>query len=165
MLRLTLALPLLLTLALPQAPTQTTPAIELAPTPGCCNTFLHEPLLAYDVAGSTLVGPTYLHLVVYDDGHALIAATTDTQDPGRAAVALLSRVEVQALRAALVARGAFTQCDDTAQTADLPLRTVTVLGGTTNALAHTFSYTAPNASQAAIEQRIQSLIALHFPGF
>lgn len=141
------------------------PAGQLDPVPGCCNTFLHEPMLVYDVAGSTLSGPTYLHLAVYDDGHALISATTDTGDPGRAATAVLARTEVQALRTALAAQGAWTQCDDTAQVSDVPLRTVTVLEGTTRAVARTFSYSVPNPSQAAIEQRIATLIATKFPGF
>ncbi|MBI5364195.1 MAG: hypothetical protein HZA53_13535 [Planctomycetes bacterium] len=141
------------------------PAAPLDPVAGCCNVFLHEPLLVYDVAGSTLAGPTYRHLVVYDDGHAFMAATTDAADPGAAAVAVLSRIEVQALKAALAVQGAWTQCDDSVFASDVPLKTVTVLNGTTNALARSFSYGIPNASQAVIEQRIATLIATKFPGF
>ncbi|MBK7875979.1 MAG: hypothetical protein IPJ77_09535 [Planctomycetes bacterium] len=169
MLRFVLALPLVLPFVIAAPSMQSTApagsATQLTPIPGCCNTFLHEPLLVYDVAGSTIAGPTYAHLVVYDDGHAFIAATTAASDPGRAATSVLSRSEVQALKNALVAQGAYAQCDDTQLMSDVPLTTVTVLNGTTNGVARSFSYQQPNASQAGIELRIRDLIAQHFPGY
>lgn len=165
MLRFALVPVLLAPFLVQSAPTQLPPSAPLEPTQTCCNSILHEPFLVYDVAGSTLAGPVFRHLVVYDDGHAMLAAAADATHPGGVATAQLTRAEVQALRNALVIQGAWSHCDDDAQVSDVPVKTVTVLQGTTNAIAHSYSYRIATAGLAGVEQRIEMLIALKFPGF
>ncbi|MCE9592585.1 MAG: hypothetical protein K8S98_00190 [Planctomycetes bacterium] len=143
----------------PQAHTQ------LAPAP-CAQVWKHEPVLTYDVAGSTLIGPLYLHLAVYNDGHAIVSRTSTDPDPGAAQTSSLSAAEVQQLRADLIAAGADSLCDDTLQANDAPLSTITYFRGTTNGTTHTFSYWAGfGGSYAAVEQVVTNLIATKFPNF
>lgn len=143
---------------------------SLAPAPqaaGCANDLLNEPVVTYDIAGATFGGPFYLHLAVYNSGHAILSGTSYEPDPGRAQVAALTPAEVAQLRQDLVAAGVYTACDDTSLApSDTPLTTVTMFRGTTNAAAHTFSYwSGSDAPYDGVDQRLRALIAAKFPNF
>lgn len=165
MLKLVLALPLVtsLFLVVPQA----LPSRAAAPAPAttCADTIPIHPVLIHDIAGSTLIGPIYRHLVVYSNGHASLSATTYEPDPGRAQTGILTQAEIAQLRASLEAAGAFEACDNDMQVSDIPLTTVSVFRGATNALAHTYSFMTPDARQSAVEALVQQLIASKFPNF
>lgn len=140
----------------------------IAPAPvGCVNSLVHEPVVVYDIAGSTLLGPFFEHLTVYNDGHAIISATTYDPDPGQCQTAVLTPAEVVQLRQDLNAAGALTLCDDSGLIpSDLPLTTITMFRGTTNAAAHTFSYWGGfDPTYGPVDQVIRDLIAAKFPGF
>lgn len=134
-------------------------------TAGCENVWPHELVLVHDVAGSTLIGPYFQHLAVYNDGHAILSRTTYSPDPGAAATAFLTAHEIAELRADLVAAGVGTLCDEPSLVSDVPLTTVTYFRGTTTAGARTFSYMGAWMEHAAVEQVVQDLIAEKFPGF
>ena len=141
---------------------QASPA-QLAAT--CPNAWPHEPVLVYDVAGSTLAGPFYRHLAVYSSGHAILSESIGFGDPGRVGLAQLTQAEVAQLRSTLAAAGAATACDDPSQVSDVPLNTITLLRGGTDSLAHTSSYLISGPAHAQSQQIIDTLITTHFPGF
>lgn len=165
MLKLLLAFPLVASLFLVTPQSQPARAAEPAPAPACADTIPMHPVLVHDVAGSTLIGPIYRHLVVYSNGHAHLSATTYEPDPGRAQTGILTLAEVAQLRADLASAGAFTSCDNDLPVSDVPVTTVSVFRGATNALAHTYSFLAPDAQQAAVEAVVQQLVATKFPNF
>lgn len=133
----------------------------------CANALVHEPVVVYDISGSTLLGPFFEHLAVYNDGYAILSATTYAPDPGQCQTSSLTAAEVTQLRQDLVAAGALTLCDDTGLVpSDLPLTTVTMFRGTTNAAAHTFSYLGgSDPVYDPVDQVLRNLITAKFPGF
>jgi hypothetical protein len=132
----------------------------------CPNVWKHEPVATYDIAGSTLIGPIYQHLAIYNDGHMIISRTTFDPDPGAAQTSFLTPAEIQQLRADLIAANVETLCDDPFQASDSPLTTVTYFRGATNASAHSFSYWSGfGGSYAAVDQVFLDLIAAKFPNF
>lgn len=136
-----------------------------APAPALClNPLVHEPVLVYDMAGGTLLGPIYRHLAVYDDGHAIASRTTDSSDPGAAATNFLTAAEVAQLRDDLKTAGAGVLCDDPSSVSDVPLQTISFFRGTTDASVHTFSYWLGAAPYDGVDNVITALYAAKFPG-
>jgi hypothetical protein len=142
---------------------QSVPSAHLAPA--CPNQWLHDPVLVYDVVDATVPVTAFEHLVVYSDGHALLSATTDASDPGRAATVTLSGAEVAQLRLDLQAAGAFEACDDPAGAGYFPLSTITVFRGAVNPAAHTFSYAAPTQGSDPTHRVVQQFLLTYFAGF
>src|SRR5262245_60340690 len=66
--------------------------------PACSTALVHEPVVIYDIAGSTLLGPFFQHLAVYNDGHAILSATTSDPDPGKCQTSFLTNAELVQLR-------------------------------------------------------------------
>lgn len=165
MFRLDFALPVLTSLVL-LAPQQiSNRQVSSAPAAACPDTLPIHPVLTHDIAGSTLIGPIYRHLVVYSSGHVSLSETTYDPDPGRAQTAVLTQAELAQLRASLVAAGAFRLCDDDSTVSDVPLTTVTVFRAANDTQAHSYSYSLPNPQQAAVEDLVNQLIASKFPNF
>jgi hypothetical protein len=165
MFRLEFALPFLASIVL-LAPAQVANRIAL-PGPGlaCPDPIPVHPVLIHDIAGSTLIGPLYRHLIVYSNGHASLSATTYEPDPGRAQTGILTPAETAQLAADLQAAGAFRLCDDDSVISDMPLTTVTVFRGGPDALAHTYSYLQASSQQQGVEDLVNQLIATKFPNF
>ncbi len=101
---------------------------------------MREPVLNFDVTGSTLLGAFHTRLTVYNDG--LVTGSTcggfNGENSGGTTVATLG--EVNQLQADLIAAGGLVLPDQNIQVSDVPLTTVSVFKGTTNARCHTFSY-------------------------
>lgn len=134
------------------------------PAPACPDRFAIAPVLIYDVSGTTLWGPQYFHLVVYSDGHALVARRGSTPDSGESATALLEPFEVDQLRADLEAANAFALCDQPMNVHDVPLRTVSVFRGGTDAQSRTFSYFLPSGPIANVQWVVDRVLTTEFPG-
>ena len=130
-----------------------------APTP-CPNKIGFEPVVTYEVSGTTFAGPLYQHLTVYNNGHALFARKTTFTDPVVEAVQV-TPADVAQLRDDLAATGAFGLCDLPPQGADIPLTTITVFSGGTDARSHTFSFFFSAGGQAAAKQVIEAFITTH----
>ncbi|MDF1800085.1 MAG: hypothetical protein P1V81_12980 [Planctomycetota bacterium] len=129
-----------------------------------------EPVLIHDVVGGTLTGAVHTHLTVYNNGFMTVAKFHDVVFPAPGtdkdvATASLSPAEVQQLQADLRASGAFGLPDQEATGADIPLTTMTVFRGATDAKAHTFSYLMGTSPYAAAQDVVDQLMADHFPGF
>lgn len=137
----------------------------------CPNSIRHEPLLVFERAGGTLLGPMYRNLTVYSDGRASLAKNDtvflDARVGQEVAVATisLSPADVAAFWALLVDAGAFSLCDMNAQVMDVPLNTVTIFDGRTDADAHTYSYWIAIDEYAGVGALISNFIATHFPDF
>lgn len=165
MFRFDFALPVLTSLVL-LAPQQLPNSSAAArPAAVCPDSLPNHPVLTHDIAGSTLIGPIYRHLVVYSSGLVSLSATTYDPDPGRAQTAVLTPQEVAQLRASLVAAGAFRLCDDDSTVSDVPLTTVTVFRAANDTQAHSYSYSLPTPQQAVVEDLVNQLIASKFPNF
>ena len=128
-----------------------------------------EPILIHDVVGGTLTGTVHTHLTIYNNGFATVAKLHDSVLTGSVekdvATAALTPAEVQQLRLDLRASSASTLPDQPAWGADVPLSTMTVLRGGTDALAHTFSYQFASGAYDAPAAVVQGLMEQHFPGF
>jgi hypothetical protein len=126
----------------------------------CVNVQRREPIVMWDVTGDTLAG-TLVHgrLVVYNDGVTSVSSGNgDVRTEG------VAPAVVQGLRRALVQAGATTLCDQ-AYVTDMPLTTLTMFEGNTDAQAHTFSYWVAENAYAGVQAEIDHFLATHFPGF
>jgi hypothetical protein len=136
-----------------------------APQSSCPNTWFHEPLVVYDITGATFAGPLDLHLVVHGNGIAKLSSSTHGAGPGKARTEYLAPADARNLAIQLAALGGMTLCDEPNLVVDVPLKTLTLLRGTTDAPAHTFSWYDTVGPYQAIEQAMNDFIAKHFPGF
>ena len=129
-----------------------------------------EPVLLYDITGSTLTGSVHLQLTVYNNGVAAASRLNHVvfPSPGVDAdvdVVYIAPQEVNMLRRDLAAAGAFTNVDQSIFVSDVPTTTVTVFRGATDAKAHTYSYMLASGSTADVQAVIQDFLKLHFPGY
>lgn len=153
-----------------QAPTQrvshTSPRAAAGdPVSHCPDRLPVSPLLVYDVSGTTLFGPAYTHVAVYDDGHVMAAQLGADPSTGQMAIALLTPEELQQMRSDLELWGAFGLCDEPASVSDVPVTTVSVFRGGTESTAHTFSYLVAGGAHGGVQQIVDQLLASKFPGF
>jgi hypothetical protein len=132
-----------------------------ADTGSCANFQRREPIVMWDVTGYTLAGAlVHGRLVVYNDG-----VTSVSSGNGDVRIEAVAPAAAQALRGDLIQAGATTLCDQKQVTADMPLTTLTMFVGSTEAQAHTFSYWVANNGYAAVQAAIDGFLATHFPGF
>jgi hypothetical protein len=136
-----------------------------APQSSCPNVWFHEPLVVYDITGATFAGPFDRHLVVHGNGIAKLSSSTHGSGPGKARTEYLAPADARALAIQLAAMGGMTLCDEPTLVVDSPLKTLTLLRGTTDAPAHTFSWYDTVGPYLAIEQAMNDFITKHFPGF
>ena len=153
---------LALPLALVTLPAHTTPPTAAGP---CTDLWVHHPLVVYDVTGFTLGGPVDLSLVVYDDGTAKLSSASAAPGQGKSSLVVLSQQEVLAFAQSLLQAGSFQTCDQPLVAADVPLKTLSVFRGATDAKAHTFSWWIDVGPHATFEQLAGDFIATNFPGF
>ena len=121
----------------------------------------HEPVLVFDVSGSTLTGPLHISYRVYNDGYIAGSECGGPFGVNSAGTAGASEAEVLALQKALIDAGGMSLPDQNLSVADIPLTTVTVFRGDTNARAHTFSYWTNDAEYAALGQVISDFMTAH----
>jgi hypothetical protein len=142
------------------------PPAALAQAP-CFNVLPQEPVLVYDVTGFTFAGMlVHKHLAVYTNGVASISeAGTSSGPSSKADVAFVGPDKVRKLVADLTGANAFALCDQNVGAADIPLTTVTVARGATDAVAHTFSYWFAGAPYDKVEAVIDAFIKKTFPNF
>jgi hypothetical protein len=95
---------------------------------GCQNKIMHEPVVSYDVTGSTFAGPFHEHFTVFNNGFASLSRLTNFSGAD-AQTANISAADVAQLRTDLAATGAYSLCDITASVSDIPLTTITVFRG------------------------------------
>lgn len=139
-------------------------ASSAAPQGPCVNTIRHEPVLVYEVSGFGFGGLIDRMLTVYADG-SLKLSSAELSGPGKAALAAASPAEVKTLTQTLSLAGSFTACDDQSTGFDVPLKTLTVFRGGTDALTHTVSWWFQNPPYDGLEQPLDAFIAQHFPNF
>lgn len=131
--------------------------------PPCDNLYAHEPVLLYEVSGPTLCCTIDLQLTVFGDG-AVRIASADAAD-GRARMQYVSPLQVQGLLADLASFGAGTACDVPSFFSDVPLSTLTLMRGTTEGRARTWSWLGDDGHGNAIQARIDGFVQQTFPGF
>lgn len=135
-----------------------------APTP-CPNTITHEPLVLYDVGGSTLAGPIDIGLTVYNDGTARISATGQFGLPSQALTAYVGPAAATQLLLDLSTLGAGQLCDHYTNVVDLPVSTLTLFRNGTDPRNHTFSWLESDGAYGPVQNRLQDFIHATFPGF
>lgn len=125
-----------------------------------------EPVLNYDVSGSTLTGPFHSRITVYNNGFITSSNcggfVSFAGSNNGAGTAMATPAQVSKLRKQLIDAGGLTLPDQNISVADLPLTTVTVFQGATNAKAHTFSFWAGfGAGYSQIQQVILDFAGEH----
>ena len=128
----------------------------------CTNLWANEPVLVYNVQGSTLVELVHTNMVVYNSGSVMLTSTSSAPTEGAPQTCFsVDPMVAQQLLYDLAAAGAFTACDGIAAVSDVPLTTVTVFSGTTDARAHTFSFfdNLSDPTHGDVQDIIQEFIA------
>ena len=144
------------------------PAAPAAPAPQAGAPIVFEPVVMFDVTGTTFAGTVHEHMTVYNNGFVTISKRNDnpfgnlqidvqTADVGAAAASQLL--------GNLISAGVTTLPDQAVGAADLPLSTLTVLQGKQQALSRTFSYWAATNQYAAVSSVINGFKTSTFPGF
>lgn len=130
------------------------------------NAFDHEPVLIYEVSGSTIAGPTYLLLTVYSDGDATLVQQDAPNVPEELCQATLRADQLRQLQQNIRRFGLVRLGDQrSSQVPDVPLTTVTVFqaqGNSGRSTANTFSYYVPQNRYSQVEDAIRSFIATAF---
>lgn len=114
-----------------------------------------EPVLIFDVSGSTLAGPVHSNLSVYNNGRVSLAEFSANGERRNLSTQIAGS-DARALARALEVAGGSQLEDQVQQALDVPLTTVTVFDGETDALAHTFSYWIPSGDYGAIQELVDS---------
>jgi len=130
----------------------------------CGNSVKQEPVLNFDVTGATFAGAFHSRVTVYNNGLGTRSKLQPVFGTEEVETVFLSPATVAQLQSDLIAAGAFKLCDLLQSTADIPLTTVTVFQGTTDARAHTYSYFFPVKGHAVVDQIIGDFIDAHFGG-
>ncbi len=139
-------------------------SFRATPQAPCANVFAHEPLVIYEVNGFTFGGFLDQFLIVYSDGSARLSRGTLDGTGTSTRLAHVGQDEAINLARNLVLLGARDRCDDPSIISDLPLSTLTVIGATTDARSHTYSWYHPEDPAAqAIQLRLQEFLATWFP--
>lgn len=124
-----------------------------------------EPLVDYDVSGSTFTGPVHQHLTVYSNGLVSVSSMSLTHVYADSASVSAKRAET--FNDELLAAGALELDDRWAEVADSPVTTVTVFNGSGENAAHNvFSFNSVGAPQnyQAVVDLVESFIDEVFAG-
>lgn len=163
--RFALALVLSVPIALFVAPPVATSSAAGPPA----NVWIHEPLVIWDVTGSTIGGFVHQHMAVYSDGFVTyFSQGGDTQSAqGGSTFNVDPQVAVGLLRD-LANVGALSLADQPFHMSETPLKTVTVFrpsqAGFSNSIANTFSYwSSVDSPYQAAESVIGDFITTHLP--
>lgn len=140
------------------------PAVVQAP-PACPNIVTHEPLVLYDITGSSFAGPIDIALTVYNDGTARISSSNQLGLPSQAETVMVGAVDAHQLLLDLSALGAGHLCDSFQGIPDVPVSTLTVFRDAVDSRNHTFSWVLAQGAYAPVEQRLQDFIHSTFPNF
>jgi hypothetical protein len=127
----------------------------------CPNVLSNEPVVMFEVSGATLVGEVHRQLTVYGNGRATLSEKIGSGF-SRVATTMTSVEDVNDLRLRLAANGAFMACDQEFLVLDVPLRTLTVFDGETDARAHTVSYWINSDMYAGLDEALEQFITGHF---
>jgi hypothetical protein len=124
--------------------------------------FAHEPVLLYEVSGSTIAGPVSLVLTVYSDGEATLVSQDAPNVAEELCTATLTAAQVRELQRDLRQAGALRLRDLRSQAIpDVPLTTVTFFqnaGNSGRSVANTFSYLVPEDRYSDVEDVIREFI-------
>jgi hypothetical protein len=156
-----LPLALALLLVAPAAQRQPDATRETPKPRPCDNTILHEPVLVYQITGSTLLGATDLELIVNSNGIVRLSSAIR----GRSQMAFLGVTTTNALVRRLAAAGGSTLCDQDVHYSDLPVHTLTLVREGFDDEAHSVSWFAAEGPMVAIQMELQTLIVELFPEF
>jgi hypothetical protein len=135
----------------------------IQPQPNCVNSIVREPVVMFDVSGSTLLGPQALHMTVYNDGFVTISKKTTFPSAIGVESAQIPLLWVHGLVNRLDHAGALQLCDQDFTVSDIPLTSVSLIGG--NGQSHSFNYWIGTAQYQRTEQVMRGFINHIFPGF
>jgi hypothetical protein len=135
--------------------------LNVAAPPG--NVIMREPVVNVDVSGGTLTGPVHDRYTVYNGGFVSYSEASGLIGSSSAGTTGVSEAVVDQLIKDLEDAGAFKLTDQRSTVSDVPLTTVTVLKGDTNARAHTFSYWLAIDDYAAVGQVLDDFRRTYIP--
>lgn len=127
----------------------------------CENLIFSEPVVVYQVTGSTLLGAYDLELILNSNG--IVRLSSGVLE--RSQLAFIGPGAANAVSRRMEALGGMLECDQDGTYSDAPIHTLTVLRGFTDARAHSASWYAPSAPQALMQMELDQLITDLFPEF
>lgn len=123
--------------------------------------FKREPMLFWDITGSTLLGPIHISMAVYNDGLVSYGSSNQLGGPDTVVNKLVPISAVRDLGEALRDAGAATLPDNLLLVLDIPLSTVSFARPNTDTRMHTFSYYAGTSSYGDVSIAVNTFIADH----
>lgn len=134
------------------------------------NTIVNEPVVVFQVNGSTQTGTVHRQLSVYNNGFVTIAKLDHQVFPVNQEIKDVQTANVGSeaafqLLLRLVQAGAAELPDQPLVASDIPLNTLTVLQGKELALSRTFSWWVGIGGYAGVQQVVNDFVQTHFPGF
>lgn len=146
------------------------PAASPPPTqPVHVNTFVHEPILIFDVTGTTFSGEVHQNMTVYSSGFVSLCKFDAVPEDSQVRRLHGSPADAVDLLRDLFNAGAFSLEDTPVTGSDIPLKTVTVFrpspDGFADATASSFSWydSLPGTGYAEVFTILQDYIDQHFP--
>ncbi len=121
------------------------------------NHWLCEPLVVFDVSGATLLGPVHRSMILYNNGRVSVAEFAPGKAP-RNASRMISIDEAERLHGALVDCGALDMLDQKEQVMDVPMTSISIFTGETDAVSHTFNYWLAGSEYGKVEHTIDRFI-------
>lgn len=119
--------------------------------------FDRQPLVVYEVSHQSIFGTTHEHLIAYSDGHVSYSLRGDGVSPDVSAFVELAPLDTHALGRTPRAEGVLKLGDSV--TPGQPAATLTVLGPTPDAQAHSFSYGPLSAAHQSVQAAIDDFVA------
>lgn len=117
-----------------------------------------EPVLLFDQTSEGLLAPFHTQLAVYNDGMVKYTRNNVRDEDPVVWTRHIPRYNVRELWTGLVAAGAFELEDNPVFAHDVPMSTVTIFHGKTDAMAHTFSFFVPEGRYEEILGMIEIFI-------
>ncbi|HUR27458.1 MAG TPA: hypothetical protein VM509_04675 [Planctomycetota bacterium] len=138
------------------------PAQQPTLSASCANVLPHEPVAVFEVRGATLSSRIDRTLTVYSDGSTTLSEINSQIPNGKCDATSVTTARVRQLVSELRQGGAAVLCDDTRDVTDVPLRTLTFLGGTQDARAHSFSYWIGDGEYSTVDVVLEKFIIENF---
>ncbi|MCP3914697.1 MAG: hypothetical protein GY711_03955 [bacterium] len=125
------------------------------------NAWVCEPLLIFDSSGQTDQGLVHFNLSIYNNGMISLAQFNGSGS-SRNMSKLVKPAEVRRFYRGVMGTGAWTMKDQKEVATGVPMRSVTLFKGATDAEAHSFNYFSADGDYKSVESMVNNFVRSHF---
>lgn len=136
-------------------------ALGIIPAEKPDNTWLCEPIFIYDCTGITPNGRTHMNLSVYNNGLVNLAQFNG-EGSSRNMSKLIKPNEARRFYENMSNLGAWTLTDQKEPLRGHPMRSITILEGTSDSKAHSFNYFDTDKQTEALDVAVRNFVRNNF---